>query len=72
MSVEAATPDVFGRVVVLDQVKGVLVALVNPVTAEQVGVELFQEKLGELVVVGIFIIQRVAFIDIGQDALFLH
>jgi len=72
VSVEAATPDVFGRVVVLDQVKGVLVALVNPVTAEQVGVELFQEKLGELVVVGIFIIQRVAFIDIGQDALFLH
>ena len=36
------------------------------------GVELLQEQLGVVVVVGVFGFERVALVDVGQDALLLH
>lgn len=49
-----------------------VVAFLDSVSAEQMSVELFDKQLRVVVVVGIFVVERVAFVDVGQNAFFLH
>ena len=58
--------------VVFGQLAGVVVALLDSVPTEEMGVELLQEHLGVLIFVGFFSFKMVALVDVGQDVLLLH